>query len=254
VTSPKLARREIVARLSAAQKSNRGAGGYSRWVNRPLGRQIAAVAYLADLTPNQVSVISAAFTFPALAALAIFKPTWVIAVAVPLALLIGYAFDSADGQLARLRGGGTPAGEWLDHVLDALKVSSFHLVIAISWFRFYSLEHPPLLLIPLGFAVVSMVFFFTLMLTDMLRRVERSRGGGTGAATATVNPKEPAPFLRSLIALPSDYGLQCLALLLIAEHNAFITVYAVLLVANAVFLVAGCQRWFREMSELGSAA
>src|SRR5206468_3735903 len=114
-------RREVVIRLAGAQKSNRGAAGYSRWVNRRLGRQIAAVAYLRGLTPNQVSAISAVFTFAAIASLAVFRPDWLLAVLATVALLTGYAFDSADGQLARLRGGGSPAGEWLDHVLDALK-------------------------------------------------------------------------------------------------------------------------------------
>jgi phosphatidylglycerophosphate synthase len=243
-------RREIVARLASAQKSNRGAAGYSRWVNRRAGRQLAASCYLVGLTPNAVSLISALFTFPAIATLAIFRPQWPMAVAVTLALLIGYAFDSADGQVARLSGGGSPAGEWLDHVLDALKVSSIHVVIAIMWFRFYGLGHPALLLIPLGFAVVSPVFFFTLVLSDMLRRVERAKSGGPAVTTSSVDPNEQAPVLRSLIVLPNDYGVLCLSVLLIGLHGAFVTVYTVLFAANLIFLLAGGIRWFREMRTL----
>jgi phosphatidylglycerophosphate synthase len=250
-TATRPTRTEVLARLAGARKSDRGAAAYSRWVNRRLGRHIAASAHLAGLTPNQVSVISAIFTFPAIASLAIFRPGWIVAIAVPVALLIGYAFDSADGQVARLRGGGSPAGEWLDHVFDALKVSSFHVVIAIMWFRFYHLQHAATLLIPLAFVVVTSVFFFALMLSDMLRRIAGMKLGGSGVPTASVDPNEAAPALRSWLVLPNDYGLLCLCLILIPLHHAFIIVYTLLLAANTLFLLAGSVRWFREMTALG---
>ena len=51
-------------------------------------------------------------------------------------LVVGYAFDAADGQLARLRGGGIIAGEWLDHMVDAIKVASLHLAVLVGLYRF----------------------------------------------------------------------------------------------------------------------
>ena len=246
--------RAIVARLANAQKSNRGAAGYSRWVNRRAGRQLAAACYRAGLTPNQVSGVSAVFTFAGIVALAVLRPTWWAAVAITLALLVGYAFDSADGQVARLRGGGSPAGEWLDHVLDAVKASTFHLAVAIMWFRHYDLSHAAYLLIPLGFTVVSAVFFFAILLTDMLRRVERAKASGSTVTTASVDPGEAAPVLRSLLVLPNDYGVICLALLLVPAHRTFMTVYAVLLAANLLYMLAGCLRWFRELTTMAPPA
>jgi phosphatidylglycerophosphate synthase len=242
--------REAVARLSSAQKSNRGAAGYSRWINRRLGRHLAAWAYVRDLTPNQVSAISALFTFPSLAAVGIWSPSWYGDILITLGLLAGYAFDSADGQLARLRGGGSPAGEWLDHVLDALKMASVHLLVAVAWFRFYDLEHASYLLVPLAAAVVATVFFFALLLTDMLRRVSRTAAGGSSATTASLNPDEAAPVLRSLVVLPNDYGVLCLTFLLLPWHTVFGVVYAILLVANTLFLLTGCLRWFRELNQI----
>ena len=57
---------DVVARLAAAQKPRApGAPAYSIYVNRPLGRLLAAAAYLGGLTPNVVTVISAVFTFSA---------------------------------------------------------------------------------------------------------------------------------------------------------------------------------------------
>lgn len=244
-------RRAVVTQLATAQKSNRGAAGYSRWVNRPFGRQLAAVAYLRGLRPNQVSAISALFTFTAICLFAAVHPSWGLAIGATLCLVIGYAFDSADGQVARLRGGGSMAGEWLDHVLDALKAVSFHLAVAVMWFRFYDLSHARTLLIPLGFATVASVFFFAMILSDMLRRIDRVQRGETAVTTASLNPDEAAPILRSLIVLPNDYGVLCLTMVLIPLHRTFMTVYSILFAANFLFLLAGCFRWFREMGRLG---
>jgi hypothetical protein len=245
-------RREVVARLAAAQKSNRGAAGYSRWVNRPLGRQFAAMAYLAGLRPNQVSVISACFTYAAIVLVACLRPAWPVAVAVVVLLVVGYALDSADGQVARLSESGSVAGEWLDHVLDAIKIATFHGAIAISWFRFFHLHHAGWLLVPLGFGAVNAVFFFALILSDLLRRIDRVKAGGTSVTTASVNPDEHASVLRSLIVLPNDYGLLCLTMVLLPLHRTFMGVYTVLAAANALFLLAGLCRWFREMRGLNA--
>jgi phosphatidylglycerophosphate synthase len=248
-----MTRRAVVAQLASAQKSNRGAAGYSRWVNRPLGRQFAAIAFLAGLRPNQVSALSAGFTYTAIGLLAAVRPSWPVAVTVTALLVIGYALDSADGQVARLARNGSVAGEWLDHVLDAVKIATFHGAIAIAWFRFFDLAHAGWLLVPLGFGAVSSVFFFALLLTDLLRRVERVRAGGSSVTTASVNPTEAAPVLRSLVVLPNDYGLLCLTMVLLPVHRTFVAVYTALAAANALFLLAGLYRWFREMRGLAAA-
>lgn len=241
-----LRRREVIARLAGAQKSNRGAGLYSRFVNRPLGRQLAAICYLRGLTPNQVSAVSACFSYAAIAAIALFRPTWVLSVLVAAALVLGYAFDSADGQVARLRGGGSPAGEWLDHVIDALKISALHVAVAIAWYRFFGFNHG-WLLVPLGYAIVAAVFYFAITLSDLLRRIASVRAGGTGVPTASVDPNEPAPLLRSLVVLPNDYGVLCLAMLFLSLHETFATIYTLLFAANTLLLIVGCVRWYREM-------
>lgn len=244
---PPLTRRQALAALAGAQKSSKGAPGYSRWVNRRLGRRIAASAFVAGLTPNQVTAISGVFTFTSIAAVAAFRPSWYLAILVTLGLVVGYAFDSADGQLARLRGGGSAAGEWLDHVLDGGKASAFHLALAVSWFRFYDLHHAALLLVPLGYAATNAVLFFAVILTDVLRRIARLQ---SGAAPAPAAVSERAPVLRSLIVLPSDYGVLCLVMLLLAARPIFVSVYAALLAANVLALLVSLRRWFREMKRL----
>lgn len=248
--------RAVVARLAAAQKSHRNAPAYSRWVNRPLGRRIAAAAYLRGLTPNQVTGISAAFTYTGIVALVVFPPSVPLGLAVSAALVAGYAFDSADGQLARLRGGGSALGEWLDHVVDSVKNITVHLAVAVSWFRFgpdlgvLSSGDGPLtwqLGIPVLFAVVSSAFFFAMTLTDQLRR----QGRTARAVPARPAVNEAAPVLPSLLTLPNDFGLLIVVYATFGVGAVFAPVYTLLLGANLAFLVVGLRRWSRELRDAG---
>jgi phosphatidylglycerophosphate synthase len=232
---------DVVARLAAAQKPRApGAPAYSIYVNRPLGRLLAAAAYLGGLTPNVVTVISAVFTFSAIVVITLVPPAPLTGVGIGLLLIIGYALDSADGQVARLRGGGSSSGEWLDHVVDAAKISSLHLAVLISWFRFLELPSELLLLIPLGFAIVAAVLFFAMILNDFLRardRVARRTAGGG---------------IRSLLVLPTDYGVLCIAFLLFGVPVVFVPVYGLLFLANTAYALLALPKWFREMGRIPS--
>ena len=144
--------RETLRRLGGAQKSRKGGQAYSVFVNRRLGRAAAAAAYHANLTPNHVTIISAIFSAAGIATIALVGGWWA-AIAAPL-LAIGYALDAADGQLARLRGGGSLSGEWLDHSVDSVKITTLHLAVLIHLYRFTDLD-AAWLLVPIGFTVVD---------------------------------------------------------------------------------------------------
>lgn len=233
---------DILSRLTGAQKGrSRGAPAYSIYVNRPVGRYIAAAAHLAGLTPNAVSLISATFTFAAIVIIAVVPPTLWTGLVVWLLLAIGYAFDSADGQVARLRGGGSPAGEWLDHVLDALKTSSLHLAVLITAFLHFPLSSDAWLLVPIGFTVVAAVSFFAMILNDQLKAQYTAPGA---------KPARSSTPLRSLLGLPTDYGILCLSFVLLGAPLVFFGVYTVLFLANAAFLSLALVKWFRDMNAL----
>ncbi|MFJ3394991.1 CDP-alcohol phosphatidyltransferase family protein [Leifsonia aquatica] len=237
--------RAIVAQLSSAQKvRTRGAPGYSIYVNRPLGRHLAAFAFRAGLTPNAVTTISACFTFAGVVLLATVAPQWWTGLLVWLALAVGYAFDSADGQLARLRGGGSLSGEWLDHVVDATKIASLHLAVLIMFFRWYPIPAGALL-IPIGYSIVATVVFFTIILNEQLKR---SRGW-TPSASAGSDSGRSTP-LRALAALPMDYGFLCLAFVLAGWPLLFFWVYTAFFTANALYLVVALRKWFRDLEAL----
>jgi phosphatidylglycerophosphate synthase len=230
---------ETVRLLAGAQKPPaKGSPAYSRFVNRKIGRVLAAGAFQLGLTPNQVTFISAAFSALAIALIALVRPSPAGAIGIALLLLLGYAFDSADGQLARLRGGGSPAGEWLDHVVDSVKSSALHLAVLIGWSRFYHV-HEHTLLIPIGFTLVAAVFFFVQILTDQLRRAHPAQAPAPADASR-------AAVLRSLIVAPTDYGLLCLVFVLYAWQNGFIVIYTLMLAGTALFMLAALPKWYRE--------
>jgi phosphatidylglycerophosphate synthase len=236
--------RDAVTQLSAAQKPGRGAPPYSRWINRPLGRRLAAVGYVVGLTPNQITAISAVCSASALLLLVLLTPRWWTGVLVAALLVLGYAFDAADGQLARLRGGGSLRGEWLDHVVDAAKNCLVHTAVLIAIFRFVEVADW-VLLIPLGYQLVSTVFFFTFILMEKLRagagrEIHRSAAEGAGIRD----------HIQTLAALPTDYGILCVVFVLSGLPSVFIPVYGTLFALSGLVLCAALFRWWRELGQL----
>ncbi len=234
---------QIVHALAAAQKPSKGAPAYSRFVNRRLGRLLAAAAFKLGSTPNLVTTVSAIFSFAGIALIALVRPAPWVGLIVALLLVVGYAFDAADGQLARLQGGGSPSGEWLDHMVDATKISSLHLAVLIGTYRFIDVPRIALL-VPIAFTVVAAVMFFGMILNDQLRRQQEARTGSRvarGSATSLV---------RSILVVPTDYGLLCLIFVLLGAPVAFFWVYCFLFVANAGFLLLASFKWFSDMKAL----
>ncbi|MFG1806372.1 CDP-alcohol phosphatidyltransferase family protein [Streptomyces sp. NPDC049040] len=225
---------EALHRLADAQKTAKGVSLYSRYVNRPAGRVLAAGAYRAGMTPDQVTLVSAALSYGGIAALAIAAPSWWLALAVYAALAVGFAFDSADGQLARLLGTGGPAGEWLDHVVDCAKITAVHAAVLITFHRHFALPGDGWLLLPLGFQLAAVMIFFGGLLTDKLK------------PKAAAPPAAPSR-LRAVALLPVDYGVFCAVFLLLGSQDAFRYGYLALFAVHAVFLAAFLTKWFREL-------
>ncbi|WP_328300894.1 CDP-alcohol phosphatidyltransferase family protein [Streptomyces sp. NBC_00435] len=230
--------------LRGAQKSAKGVSLYSRFVNRPVGRYLAAGSYALGLTPNQVTLISAALSFAGAAAVALAAPSWGLGITVWALLAVGFAFDSADGQLARLRGGGSAAGEWLDHVVDCAKLTSLHTCVLIAFYRFPESYGIPAgtggegwLLVPLGFQLAAVVTFFGGLLTEKLK--PKPAPGSQAAAPSAA---------RAVALLPVDYGVFCTVFLLLGGSGLFRWAYAGMGVVAALFLLAFLAKWYRELS------
>jgi phosphatidylglycerophosphate synthase len=217
--------------LAMAQKPGAGVPFYMRAVNRPLGRVIAAVAGRLGATPDQMTATSGLVFLAGMAVLVLFDPSVPVAVAVTVLLQLAFAFDSADGQLARLTGTGSVAGEWLDHVVDAARLLTLHLGVAVCLALRTGVDSAWLLL-PLAFAGVASVRFFAQILAEQLDRSAVAPSSAQG---------------RGWIQTPADAGVINAVFLFWPWADLFLATYAVLAAANLVLLLATLRRKHRAL-------
>ena len=228
------------AALARAQKNGAGVPWYMRVVNRRLGRIIAAAAAPTRATPDMVTAASFVAFLAGAALLALVEPGIGMAIGAMLLLQLGFALDSADGQLARLRGTGSPAGEWLDHVVDSARHLLFHLAVLIGLYRFADVPDA-VLLIPFAFALASTVRFFAQILAEQLARRDPMAG------------PESVPRFGVWIQAPADTGLLNLVIVLWAWTTPFLWVYGAMAALNVLLLLATVVRRHRELSALPRA-
>ena len=224
--------------LTKAQKPPRGVSLYSRYINRRLGRLLAALSASLGLSPNAVTAISGLLTVAAITLVATMAPSLWLGVTVALLLVLGFALDAADGQLARLLGRGSPAGEWLDHVVDAGKSVALHAAVLICAYRHFEVGTAWLLL-PIGYQVVAVVVFAAGTLRELLGR------GAPGAA-----PPATRPWWSAVALLPLDAGVLALAFVTLAWPQVFLVVYSALFLANLLMGSILLLKWMRELNVL----
>lgn len=225
-------------RLKSAQKPPSGVSLYTRFINRPLGRVLASGAFVLRMTPNQVTGVSALATGAGLLLLAGGRPTLPRAGVVMLLLVLGFALDSADGQLARLTGGGSPAGEWLDHVVDSGKIIAVHGAVLITVYRFVPIP-AWWYMVPIAFQMTGIVTFVGGLLVELLGRISRAGDEVTG------RPARAPGIARAVALLPADYGVLALSFVLWGWPPLFLGTYTVLLVANLLIMALLLGKWFR---------
>lgn len=228
-------------RLAQAQKSSAAVAAYLRYVNRPLGGRLACLAYALRLTPSQVSLLSMLASTIGFLVLAVAPSVWITGLVAAIVTAFGYALDSADGQLARIRGGGTPAGEWLDHVLDMVKTVLLHSCVLIALYRNFDLD-AAWLLVPLVFLLAQGTQFFAVMLRDALRM----QRGLSRQPASTHNSVRSA-----LVLLPFDHGTLCWSFALLGWPAGFLGVYTALAVVSTLFAARALLRSHANLIAIG---
>ena len=113
---------------------------------------------------------------------------------------------------------GARAGEWLDHVVDATKVSVLHAVVLISFYRFTDASDLQLLVR----ARLSSGRFGVLLRDDPDRPVPAGRAVDDPAVTAL----DGNELLQTAVALPTDYAVLCLSFALLGWQRGFRVVYS----------------------------
>lgn len=230
----RLSIRESMRLLDAAQKPGVGVPAYTRWVNRRAARYLCAVAERVGATPTAVSVLSILVTLTGLGAFfALHRTPLLAGVLAALLLALGYALDSADGQLARLQQTSSLQGEWLDHTLDAVRLPAVHLSIGAG----FLLQGAPMLaLVAATYSIVASAGFLSQNLGGLLR--DRSK-------TDRVQHRRH----QSWLLLPADPGVLCWVFVLWAILPLFGAIYLALFTANILHITLSTRRRWRELGE-----
>lgn len=160
----------------------------SMWMTRHfsyrLGALVAMAASRLGLSPNVLSLASAAITFSS-CVLAVYleQGTWLAGIVVILGLQIGYAFDCADGPLARATGRESSFGSLLDKVCDFSSGMVFPCVLAYGAGHYYyrGIVEPEmdytirvLLIVVISRAILSVLLWFKEMLLYQGKRLRES--------------------------------------------------------------------------------
>ncbi|MFW0185212.1 CDP-alcohol phosphatidyltransferase family protein [Rothia sp. CCM 9418] len=231
--------RETLAALESAQKPGHGVPAYTRWVNRRLARYFAAAAVKYGISPNQVTAISAFWSFTGIILIIFAPPTFGTALSISILFALGYALDSADGQVARVTGASSPAGEWLDHVVDSIRVPAVHLAVLISFIRWqddWPVQGWSLWWIPIAFTLQTVGHFMSQILAEQLRNNRKTAAPPAGGA------------LRSFINLHMDAGTLCWIFIFWGWAPAFIAVYALLFCASLATTALSMKRKFQSLN------
>lgn len=231
--------RQTLAQLNSAQKSGVGVPAYTRWVNRRVARVFAAAAVKIGLGPNGVTAASASVSVLGMVLMVALPPSLWLGLLVALLFALGYALDSADGQVARVTGTSSPAGEWLDHVVDAMRTPAQHLTILVGFVKYpeaFPLTGWQLWWLPLAFTVLVTGHFMSQILAEQLRR---NKSTATPASGGT---------MRSFVNLHMDAGTFCWIFIFWGTGLGFILVYGLLFLANAATVLLSMRRKFITLS------
>jgi len=117
-------------------------GMQSMWATRNysyrLGALIAVIAHRAGLSPNSLSLLSVIVTCGSCGiAICLGQGTWSAGIIAILGLQLGYAFDCADGPLARVKGEESSFGSLLDKICDMCSGMLFPCILACGAGHYY---------------------------------------------------------------------------------------------------------------------
>ena len=220
--------------LALVQKPKNDGHPYTVYVNRSIGKILAVIAYSLGLTPNQLTLISFVLTFFGFSFLAVeghkSMPGSICGV---LILLLGFAFDSADGQLARLMNIKSAAGEWLDHTVDSLKIPLCHLTFVFIIYRTTPDLNNLIFFFMMMFSVVASAKFFS---TEMKKKISLQNARSVPVLGT----------LKRILLAPFDYGVLCFLFLL--APLGFL--YQMYLVWGGTFVFFCIMSFFRSFNQL----
>jgi hypothetical protein len=85
-----------------------------------------------------------------------------------------------------------------------------------------------------------------MILNDHLKLIYSQSGGAYSQSRS-------GSVAKSILLIPTDYGVLCLLFIFIGDPLAFFTVYTLFFVANASHLLLASFKWFKDMGKMAPA-
>lgn len=160
---------------------------FTHQVSYRFSQYVAYFSKRVGLTPNAVTSIGFVVSLVAGSLLFVHDKSFLVAAAI--LLQVGFIFDCADGQLARVTGATSPFGAWYDFVTD--RVREYYVYIALAVGLFHKTDNSHYLLL----AMIAIAI-------DSLRHQEVLTKKGIGQTTS-----EAPVMMRNKFAVQLKYTL-----------------------------------------------
>ncbi|MBN1971470.1 MAG: CDP-alcohol phosphatidyltransferase family protein [Candidatus Delongbacteria bacterium] len=210
--------KENYNKLKYLQKGSLGTPAYTRYINRWFGRLFASFIALFEITPNAISLLSSIITLISfILFLLLNKIHFFTSLVLVILLMLGYALDSADGQLSRLLIKQSKRGEWLDHTLDAIKIPLGHGVAIFYIINTWAINHSWFVLYLILLSLTSGRFLSNILKTKLIDYKSKK-----SQVDSTNND-----VIKSILLLPEDYGVYILLFLFTCKPNLFFVAYTI---------------------------
>lgn len=201
--------------LGRYQKSGPGTPAYTRYVNRFFGRVLTALVSIFNISPNSVTLISGIITYSAFILLLIIDLTIVYSIGFVFLLIVGYALDSVDGQLSRLKKQGSNFGEWFDHTLDAIKIPLGHATAILLIVTSLEVNEYYLIYFLVILSVSGGVFLSGILKSKLIKTDSNKTNQNNDS------------FIKSILMLPVDYGTFMLLFIFAFDISLFLVAYLI---------------------------
>ena len=148
-------------------------GRQSIWFTRNISYRMGAVVALwasrTGISPNIVSLMSGAITISSsMLAVYIGQGHWSSSVILIVGLQLGYAFDCADGPLARATNQKSSFGILMDKLVDLSSGMIFPCIIAYGAGHFYFNGHPATVRVLITILILRVVFSAMLWMKELI--------------------------------------------------------------------------------------
>jgi len=198
-----------------------GGGLWATLVYRRVAQRFAYLFYRCGLGPNGVTLVSTITTWMAMIWLITGAPISVLsAIGIFTLMALGYAFDCADGQLARATSTGSKLGEWLDHTSDCMSIFVVHFCCGWVLLRDFEYgEHSHLI----AFSAMALnlggngIYFFAWNM--------KTKIAGNNAVAKTMQKKSRKLALMKLPLQVTDWGLFIFVFLFTYNTQSFGWIY-----------------------------